>query len=80
MTVTLTDYVRHAARHLHPCICLAPLIPAACLLVLTVILTGCGDKSRKPAAPARPVRVVIAPLPSASATVPLTGETALRKR
>lgn len=74
MTVTLTDYVRHAVRHLHPCICLAPLIPAACLLVLTVILTGCGDKSRKPAAPARPVRVVIAPLPSASATEPLTGE------
>ena len=29
MTVTLTDYVRHAVRHLHPCICLAPLIPAA---------------------------------------------------
>lgn len=79
MTATFTDYVRHGVRHLCSAGRLLPFLPAACLLIVVVVLAGCGDKSRKPVVPARPVRVVIAPLPSASGTVIQTGEIRARE-
>lgn len=79
MTATFTDYARHGVRHLCAAGRLLPFIPAACLLIVVVVLAGCGDKSRKPVVPARPVRVVIAPLPSASGTVIQTGEIRARE-
>lgn len=79
MTATFTDYARHGVRHLCSAGRLLPFLPAACLLIVVVVLAGCGDKSRKPVVPARPVRVVIAPLPSASGTVIQTGEIRARE-
>lgn len=79
MTATFTDYARHGVRHLCAAGRLLPFLPAACLLIVVVVLAGCGDKSRKPVVPARPVRVVIAPLPSASGTVIQTGEIRARE-
>lgn len=79
MTATFTDYARHGVRHLCAAGRLLPFLPAACLLIVVVVLAGCGDKSRQPVVPARPVRVVIAPLPSASGTVIQTGEIRARE-
>jgi RND family efflux transporter MFP subunit len=79
MTATFTDYARHGVRHLCAAGRLLPFLPAACLLIVVVVLVGCGDKSRQPVVPARPVRVVIAPLPSASGTVIQTGEIRARE-
>lgn len=74
MFATFTDYVRHALRHLAVCDLLWPFIPAVFLLFIAVLVSGCGDKTHKQAAPVRPVRVVIAPSPEASGLFIQTGE------
>lgn len=74
MAVTFTDYVRHAVRHLSASGRMLPFIPAACLLVIVIVLTGCGEKAHKQAPSIRPVRTFIAPPPDASGSLIQTGE------
>jgi RND family efflux transporter MFP subunit len=74
MAVTFTDYVRDAVRHLSASGRMLPFIPAACLLVIVIVLTGCGEKAHKQAPFIRPVRTFIAPPPVASGSLIQTGE------
>ncbi|PBI78695.1 efflux transporter periplasmic adaptor subunit [Rahnella victoriana] len=74
MAVTFTDYVRHAVRHLSASGRMLPFIPAACLLVIVIVLTGCGEKAHKHAPSIRPVRTFTAPPPVASGSLIQTGE------
>lgn len=74
MAVTFTDYVRHAVRHLSASGRMLPFIPAACLLVIVIVLTGCGEKAHKQAPFIRPVRTFTAPPPVASGSLIQTGE------
>ncbi|VTQ54558.1 Macrolide-specific efflux protein MacA [Campylobacter jejuni] len=74
MAVTFTDYVRHAVRHLSASGRMLPFIPAACLLVIVIVLTGCGEKAHKQAPSIRPVRTFTAPPPVASGSLIQTGE------
>jgi len=74
MAVTFTDFARHGVRHLHAAGRLLPLIPAVCVLVIVIVLTGCGDKNHKEPPVIRPVRTVSAPLAVASDPRIQTGE------
>ncbi|WP_261374105.1 efflux RND transporter periplasmic adaptor subunit [Yersinia bercovieri] len=51
-----------------------PFIPAACLIIVAIVLTGCGEKAHKQAPSARPVRAIIAPPPVALGSLIQTGE------
>jgi RND family efflux transporter MFP subunit len=74
MAVTFTDYARHAVCHLSASVRMLPFIPTACLLVIAIVLTGCGEKAHKQASSIRPVRTFIAPPPVASSSLIQTGE------
>ncbi|MQB52429.1 efflux RND transporter periplasmic adaptor subunit [Rahnella sp. RcJ3] len=74
MAVTFTDYARHAVRHLSATGRMLPFIPAACLIIVAIVLTGCGDKAHKQAPSVRPVRTISAPPPVALSSLIQTGE------
>ncbi|AZP41746.1 efflux RND transporter periplasmic adaptor subunit [Rahnella aquatilis] len=74
MAVTFTDYARHAIRHLSATGRMLPFIPAACLIIVAIVLTGCGDKAHKQAPSVRPVRTISAPPPVALSSLIQTGE------
>lgn len=74
MAVTFTDYARHAIRHLSATGRMLPFIPAACLIIVTIVLTGCGDKAHTQAPSVRPVRTISAPPPVALSSLIQTGE------
>lgn len=74
MAVTFTDYARHAVRHLSASGRMLPFIPAACLIIVAIVLTGCGEKAHKQAPSVRPVRAIIAPPPVALGSLIQTGE------
>lgn len=75
MTITFTDYARHAVRHLALPGRIVHLLPwFIALMLLAVGLSGCGDKESKPLVPPRQVRVVIAPEPAAARQYVDSGE------
>jgi RND family efflux transporter MFP subunit len=74
MAVTFTDYARHAIRHLSATGRMLPFIPAACLIIVAIVLTGCGDKAHKQVPSVRPVRTISAPPPVALSSLIQTGE------
>lgn len=74
MAVTFTDYARHAVCHLSATGRMLPFIPAACLIIVAIVLTGCGDKAHKQAPSVRPVRTISAPPPVALSSLIQTGE------
>lgn len=74
MAVTFTDFARQGVRHLHAAGRLLPLIPAVCVLVMAIVLTGCGEKDPKDPPVIRPVRTISAPFPAAAGSRIQTGE------
>ncbi|MDR3431288.1 MAG: efflux RND transporter periplasmic adaptor subunit [Rouxiella aceris] len=74
MSITFTDYARHAVRHLALPGKIVQLLPWLILLLMVVGLVGCGDKESKPVVPPRPVRVVIAPAPVGASQFIESGE------
>lgn len=74
MAGTFTDFARQGVRHLHAAGRLLPLIPAVCVLVMVIVLTGCGEKDPKEPPVIRPVRTISAPFPAAAGSRIQTGE------
>lgn len=74
MNDTLTDYARQAIHHLAASHRLRALSFLLILLPVALALVACHDKEKPSAAPARPVRFVIASAPSSASVVVQTGE------
>jgi len=74
MTDTLSDYARQAIHHLTASYRLRALWLFIMLIPVLLALVACHDKVKPSAAPARPVRFVIAPAPASAPVFLQTGE------